>query len=266
MGSSLSSSSLRSEHQAFLLIMVLATAVRIWGIGTKSLWYDETFSVVAAARGFGEVFTFTRLSDSHPPLYYLLLNLIIPVWFNEVAVRSISCLAGIATVWLTYVFAKRLLDAKAAVVAATLLAVSPAHIMVSQEARSYALLTFLSLASWYQLIRARAEAGFSCWGLYSILSVLALYTNYLFGVVMVSQAVYVLSTRPPRPYVWNWLLSLAVITALFAPWGPVVVDQILSGRVYPEWRPPFSLTSFAEVGAIFSWGVDCTGRHPSSLA
>ncbi len=129
------------NRYSIYIIVLLGLVLRIVQIN-QSLWLDEAISALAAKNFsfYGIVFEFLK-GDNHPPLYYLVLRLWGLVFgFSDIALRSLSILAGIATILLTYFFIKKLFNRKVALVASLLLATSPLHIYYSQEIRMYPLL------------------------------------------------------------------------------------------------------------------------------
>ena len=94
-------------------------------------------------------------SESAPPLYYALAW----VWTQltgtgEVGLRSLSALAGVATVPVAYLLGAELRGRRAGIVAAALVAVNPMLLWYSQEARGYALLALLTAAAALYFVRA----------------------------------------------------------------------------------------------------------------
>ena len=135
--------STRNELILVLAITVVASILRFYRIGEKSIWLDEAFSVWIARHSLWEGWRWLINIDQHPPLYYSLLHLWIGL-FGELqgAVRILSALFSTATVPIFYAAARRLLGRPAAAVAVGILAVSPFHVQFAQETRMYALLTF----------------------------------------------------------------------------------------------------------------------------
>ena len=95
-------------------------------------------------------------TESTPPLYYLL------AWgwtklfgTGEWGLRSLSALAGVATIPVAFAIGRRLAGNRAAVIAAALVALNPALIWYSQEARAYSLLVLLSGLGFLYFLRAR---------------------------------------------------------------------------------------------------------------
>src|SRR5260370_21388063 len=70
---------------------------------------------------------------------------------SEAAVRGLSALIGLAVVALLYVFGRRLVDSRVAVVASAVVAGSAFAVRAAQEARMYPLLGLLALGSWFSL-------------------------------------------------------------------------------------------------------------------
>src|SRR3990172_8003814 len=73
--------------------------------------------------------------------------------------RLPSFLAGLAVIYLTYLLGRRLWNARAGVVAAIALAVSPVFVMQTHDARPEILLLAFFLAALYLAVRSDAELG-----------------------------------------------------------------------------------------------------------
>ena len=98
-------------------------------------------------------------SESAPPLYYALAWLWTQVTgTGEFGLRSLSALAGVATVPVAYLLGAELRGRRAGLVAAALVAVNPMLLWYSQEARAYALLRPAPRAL-AALLRARAATA-----------------------------------------------------------------------------------------------------------
>jgi len=86
-----------------LWVTLLAAAVRLCGLGVQSLWLDEAFSHLFATLPLDMVWQAMIVDAVHPPLYYLLMRLVIVlVGGSEFALRFPSALAGVLTVALLY--------------------------------------------------------------------------------------------------------------------------------------------------------------------
>jgi mannosyltransferase len=139
---------------SLLAILLLGTALRFLYLGRQSLWCDEAWSWLASRMSFGGII---RLSweDNHPPLYYFLLK--ISLWMlpsSEFGLRVVSCISSIAGMTVMVRFVNRHWGHRAAVWVGLLVALSPSDIYYAQEARFYALLAFLYVLAYTQLVDA----------------------------------------------------------------------------------------------------------------
>lgn len=152
------------QYALLVLLIGLAFARGVYGMGERSLWWDESLSLQRASYDLSrilsnqiiltdtarEVITF----DNHPPLYFLLLHFVIKLaGQSEFSLRFPSLAFSVLTVPLLYVVGKQLFEQRVGLLAALFGAISPLYLWYSQEARMYTMLTFLGLVSFYSLVR-----------------------------------------------------------------------------------------------------------------
>lgn len=245
-----------------LALLALALALRLWGLGRESLWFDEAYSV-AFARDRVSPATFIYLVA---PAYHAFLHFWL--WLGEVdwLVRLPSALFGAATVYVVYRLGKLLWGEATGLLAGLFLAVSPLYVWYSQEARMYTLATLLvSAGSWlfWSLINGDG-AGRRALGRtlgYVAAMVVALYTHSFAGFVLLFHNLYLawcLLVRREVP--WRlaglWALSQATVALLAIPlfWGTLIQQ----GQGYWGWIDlrygPASWRGLARVLADFSLG------------
>jgi hypothetical protein len=135
--------------------------LRVAGLDTKGFWQDEAITVYTIKRGFGGMLRTVVDHETTPPLYYVVAWAWAKVFgYGEVGLRSLSTLAGVAAVPISYLAAKELVSRRAGLVTALLVAVNPLLVWYGQEARSYALLVPLSALTLLLFARAlHAPAG-----------------------------------------------------------------------------------------------------------
>ena len=131
--------------------------LRAWQIGGKSLWIDEAFSVWVARQPLAEGVAWLARIDQHPPLYCALLHLWLCLDDGPAAVRLLSALASTLNVPVLYRLGACLAGRKVGLLAATVLALSPFHVYLAQEARMYALLSLTVSLSLWALARLLCE-------------------------------------------------------------------------------------------------------------
>lgn len=179
-------------------LTLLAGVVRFAGLGHQSFWYDEAWTDYLVRLHPGELLKTIPKTESTPPLYYMIAwAWVRVVGRDEVGLRSISALAGTATVPIAYAAAATLATRRIGLVAAALAATSPILVWYSQEARSYILMVMLAALSLLCFARARAtptRGWLAAWG---VSSAAALATHYFAVFVVAPEAVLLLAAFAP---------------------------------------------------------------------
>lgn len=243
-------------------------ALRLYQLGTESLWYDETVSVVLARKSVPDLIAHTA-GDIHPPGYYLLLH-----FWHELTQPSLthgleflftwpSLCFGMLTLALVYAVGRRLLNAQVALLTIWLGVVNPFHLWYSQEVRMYTLGAALGLLClwsvivyWqlpapneqmtipnsrprvYPLITYLLAAAAGLYVLYYFLfSIAALNLIAVWSAWQRQRA-----DKSARRLLGGWLLAQLGVLLLWAPWLPTFVRQITNPPV-PPWRVPWSTFS-----------------------
>ena len=221
---------------ALLPIMVVGAIVRFDGIGSKSIWQDEAFSIRMAKLSPPDMIAQLRDLDLHPPLYYLLLHYWIDlVGDSEAAVRSLSALVGLATVLAIYKIGSLLSGRSVGLLASLLVSLSAMDVWYSRTARMYALLALLTVLSFHFLVRlARNERGLGTVSAYLVASVALIYTHAYGLFVLAAQSVFVLfglwvSRAPGRlKELRRWVVLQLGILVAYIPW--IIVWISIFGR------------------------------------
>jgi mannosyltransferase len=263
---------LRSRSRTFWIVAgltVLAGVLRFATLGMQSYHHDE---IVTASRilrdGFWHAMDAVGFSESAPPLYYATAWL----WTQltgtgEVGLRSISALAGIATVPVAYQLGAELSSRRAGIVAAALVAVNPMLVWYSQEARGYALfvlLTALSLLYFVRVLDRGRRRDSIRWG---IASALALATHYFAAFPIAAEAFWLLRRRGKASggaFPGLWIAAGAGLLL-----APLVVHQ--ASFAHAEWISNFSLWHrLWETGLTFALGetgdIIAQPEHPLLMA
>jgi len=229
-----------ARSRAFWIVAGLtlgAAALRFATLDVQSYHHDE---VVTASRILREDFWHAMdavgFSESAPPLYYALAW----VWTQltgtgEYGLRSLSALAGVATVPVAYLLGRALRGCRAGITVAALVAVNPMMLWYSQEARAYALLVLLCAASALFFVRALdggRRRDLVSWGVFSGL---ALATHYFAVFPIAVEAVW-LARRWGR----GSLAGNAIVAAFGLALAPLAVHQMSSGHA--EWIAEHALS------------------------
>ncbi|NLG28096.1 MAG: hypothetical protein GX557_09305, partial [Chloroflexi bacterium] len=182
---------LRWQQILLVALVVLSTALRLWRLDAKGLWWDESLSLYRAQQPLDVILRNEIVvpgsvtTDQHPPLYFVLLSGVVRLGGeSDWALRFLSVAWAALLVVLLYLMGTRLRNRQAGLLAALCGALSPFLLWYAQEARMYTMVAVLGLAAFYALWRALDEHRWT-WGLAAaLLAIAAVGTQYLFGLVL----------------------------------------------------------------------------------
>jgi 4-amino-4-deoxy-L-arabinose transferase-like glycosyltransferase len=217
-------------------LTTLAAVLRFATLGIQAYHHDEIVTASRVLRGsFFHAMDAVGFSESAPPLYYAL------AWFwtqvtgtGEFGLRSLSAVAGVATVPVAYLVGRELRQRRTGLMVAALVAVNPMLLWYSQEARAYALLILLctiSLLFCVRALRGGERRDFVFWG---IASGLALATHYFAVFAVAAEVALLLRRRGRESLPGPWIVAAA--GALLAP---LAIHQMSLGHA--EWISNFTL-------------------------
>jgi hypothetical protein len=293
----------------FFAVIGIATLLRIPSATNPGLWVDEMFSIAmatghslehpagdaiadlgdyieptepsSAARfrqylrhesppaGLARTVRAVKMSDTNPPLYYILLNFWTR-WFGatDVAVRCFSLLCALACFPPLWSLGRKIGGKPVAWTACALFACSPRAIYYSTEARMYSLVWLLALAlAWLSL--ALTRRGPRPWLLVSwiLAGAAGLMTHYFFAFVATA--------------CWFWLfvhpgllsrrqaIGIGVMTVLvIAPWYIQIPDTLSYWRVTAGWLDnPLAPEQMVIAPLLMGWSfVSASGVWESPFA
>ncbi|MGI8439968.1 MAG: glycosyltransferase family 39 protein [Thermoleophilaceae bacterium] len=228
------------------VVTILAAVLRFSLLDHESFWVDEAHTVWLVNMGFGNMLTTITQTESNPPLYYIL------AWgwahifgAGEAGLRSMSAVAGTATVPAIYAAGRALTSRRVAFAASAIVAANPLLVNYSVEARNYALLAALGALSvmfiaWaLTLSRPRLVWG---WALASVLSVA---THYFALFLILPTAVWLVAVTPNRRAL---VAPFAAVAAAAAALAPLALEQ--ASHVSNDWIGDISLMARVEAVAI----------------
>lgn len=140
---------LQFERLKLWHVMVIALLTRM-PLMVESAWYDETFTGVISQFFNHPQYRDLVLSDVHPPLAYAFFPLHQTGILGDALLRLVPLLAGLWVVYLVYAVCKEMYKKsyrvdEIAIIASLLVAVMPAFIQYSAEARVYMIMVALVL-------------------------------------------------------------------------------------------------------------------------
>jgi uncharacterized membrane protein len=215
----------RYFNKTRLIILLLAFGIRLLGISSRPIWYDEAFSILFSEKGFGAMLygtlapTGVGSADIHPLGYYTTLWIWMKMFGESlIATRSLSILAGLVSVYLIYWIALEITsDKRTAYISMLFAALAPFQVHYAQEIRMYAFLSMWLLLATYAYQRGARQGNWKGWGLFSISAALAQYSHNLAAFYLVALALLPLFQKN-----WRALRGIALAGTgaliLYSPW------------------------------------------------
>lgn len=220
------------------IILLLGAILRLTFLGHRSLWLDEAATFTLSTSSLHAFASEWWAREANATAYFLLERLWLHLGHSEWMLRFPSAAFGVAGVAAIYAFARRGFGMVEARIASFLLAVNPAHIEHSQDARTYTMAMCLAVLSCVLLVDAIENGGWKSWTAYMLVSALAVYSHYFASLVLVAQACSLIAV-PRAKLRWHLILISALGIVLLC--APSLVFLVLQGRtVTTAWIAPVS--------------------------
>ena len=227
-----------AQRWAGLLVFAVALLARLYDIAAKPYWMDEVTTLQRANRSLLELIA-DSLSHHHLPAYFVITSWLTPFGDDEGVMRLPSAVFGAAACWTLYRIGRKVggpgEGRGIGLAAGLLLALSPMQVQYGQEARSYALLTWMIAVALHGLVSLALEPRRAAlpwrhkaalrrnWAEYVFGTVAALnvLSVALFWVAAASLSALLIARGAGldrRQFLRNWLLAHGVVAALSLPW------------------------------------------------
>jgi len=243
-------------------IVVLGIFFRVVNLDHKVFWGDEAFTALRIsghtitdfvkdfygteksvsaidileylrpnpAKGMQDVIDGLAAEDPHLPFLYIALVRFWAQWFGgSIAVlRSLSVVFGVLALPAMYWLCSELFRSRSvAWMGVAVIAVSPFHVLYSQEARSYSLWTLMILLSSALLLRSLRQSNPLYWSLYAVSVALGIYSHLFYIFVALGHGIYVLVVERFRlsRLLIAYLIATACGAATFVPWAILLFDN-----------------------------------------
>ncbi len=175
---------------AVLALTIVGAALRLWTVTSRGLWLDEASQIGQFSGTVLETIA-SQVGGTHPPLYHVLMHFWTH-WFgvSEVALRGMSLTIGVISIPVAYWAATTIYDRRVGLITTLVVALSPFHIWYSQEARMYSMLFLFGLLSLATFVTALRENHWYRWLAYGVVTLLGLFTQYFFLLLVGGQFLY----------------------------------------------------------------------------
>ncbi len=241
------------NNYVLLSILTVAAFIRFYHIDFQSIWLDEVITMIECNSkiSFKESYDIMALRENNPMLYYFSVKIICSIFGNTTfVVRAISALIGTICVYAIYLLGKEIQNKRTGLIAATLLTVNYCHLLYSQEARPYCLLTLFTILAFYQLvifIKDRTLKNAILFGLFAALMI----NTHFFGLfVLVSQfliVLYFLIDATKKERLKFLLLSALAGVITIALWIPSIKLFLIAADLKVFWIPAPTLDVYTNI-------------------
>ena len=243
MGEKIRKASKRYGSVLDILILLILSMVGISLACNNNIWLDESLSLRWSAFPMSEMFGIL-VEDVHPPLHYIMLNILIKIFGCNVAAGKILAVSGFVVMILCgFVFLKKQFGRTAYYFFSLCMVSLPFMLVKIVEIRMYswsmAFAVITGVASYYVL----KEGTWKHWGLFVLGALASAYNHYygvltmifLYGVV----GGYFLLNKNGKQ-LWNFLLACFATVIGYLPWFFIAIKQITTVNGNYWIKGPFS--------------------------
>ena len=213
-----------SDRYALVLLLAVSLGLELYDLGGPEFSMDELSTLGFAALDPATLVRATSF-DANMKLYYWLMfgwSRLTSLLADEGVLRFPSALFGTAAVGLIYLLGRQLFSARIGLAAAALLATNGYHVAKTQEARSYALYSFLVIAAMLLYDRALRTRQVRWWLALGAVNGLGLLTHYYVAFFVAVQGLYLLVRRDWRCLRLFVLSGVATALVALAQIGPLL--------------------------------------------
>lgn len=167
------------KFQILYLLVLLAMGIflRVHYIGNYDYGSDQIMHIqIAEGRDLNEVWKFSQ-EETHPPFGHFLRHLWMKVSRDTAWMQALSILSDSLLIGMFFVLGNRLYP-HAGIIAATLAAISPAFISLSQVARNYSFFSLFLICCLYGYFRFLEKREVKWLGFYSLFACLVVGTHF----------------------------------------------------------------------------------------
>ncbi|MCX7928414.1 MAG: glycosyltransferase family 39 protein [Patescibacteria group bacterium] len=197
------------------LLTILGAYFRFWGIWEYHFSADDIIRLtIASANSFGD-FIERNSVDTHPPLVYIFLKILLSLNFNDLFLRFVSLIPGVFLIPLSYFLAKEMFDKKVAIIFCFFSAFGYGLILVSQSLRQYMLsLLFLEISIYYLVRFSKSKASKDLW-LHLFFGFISVTGHYLMLITLFAfQVVYILPIFAVSKFKKSYLVAFGLFCLL----------------------------------------------------
>lgn len=214
------------QNYVLIAILFVAAFLRFYKLDFQSLWMDEiyTMNISNPENSFSTVMDEVNKRDGFPYLYFFVLKILHSIFgYTAVVARSLSVLGGVVSIFLLFKLTNKLINQKAALIAAFLMCISGYHIYISQDARPYTLYLAAIIFVYYRMLFFLENYSLKNSIYYAIAAGILINTNFFGFINLLSQLVFICfylhqtKAKINKALIQNTLLIAAITIVMFLP-------------------------------------------------
>lgn len=214
---------------SYLWLILLNLAIALPLAWLLNIWSDEAYTLDTSSRDIYDAIHQAIVFEEQAPFYFVLLSLWRIIHSSIFFARLFSVLCISLTIYLSFQISRVLFKTIHPAWISAAIAFHPYVIFIAVEIRLYAFSMLLSALLWSLFWQGywRHPAQTHARWLYTGIAILALYTHYFLGFILVANG-FILLWHPERTRVRAYLWSFGMVLLCFAPLAWAIVQQIVS--------------------------------------
>jgi uncharacterized membrane protein len=173
----------------FAAIVLINIFFKSYKLGENSLWFDEAFSANIAQRTAADNIRVSLYEDFNPPLYGVVLSYWVKIFGDsEVGLRSLSVFASSLAAGILFLLCLNFFNWQTSVFASVMYLSSNDLFYYSQEARTYSLIIFFVLSSYYLYLSIIHRPTILKAVLFAVVNACIFYSHFLACLIMIGEA------------------------------------------------------------------------------
>ncbi len=223
------------------VFVILNLLVKFYYLPQESIYGDEGYSIFHAQKSLGEL-TDVFLHDQNPPLHIILLHFWMEVFgVSDVSAKSLSVILSVLCSIVLFAFAKKYLNRPTTIVVSVLFLLSNPQLFYSHEIRTYALVQFLCISSFYFYFRLLESPDKKGLVMLTSINLLLLFSHYLTVFIFIIQFISIwMFFKQNKKSFWYYIISQILVLLLFSPWLNVLFANLPKNGSFWLAAPTFS--------------------------
>lgn len=246
------------ENKKSINILVVLYTLILFGLNLlrifdNNFWGDEAFTIKLAAVDFSTMLQLTA-ADVHPPLYYMIVQVLYKVLGNHGYIFHLSALIPYGIIlFLALTKIKDRFGLQTSAIFITFASILPKAVNYNVEVRMYTwggLFVVLSFLELYEILIKNKNKNYIC---FTLASLAAAYTHYycLISVAFFYMVLIVLAFIKPKTYIKNVFITCVVTVFGYLPWLFVLLESF--GRVSGD----YWMTHIPQLKYCIAYLFDC---------